>query len=211
MSGVKYVMYGAAPIPLDLLRKPSFRLSTMASTSIFVAQMSSFVALPFLFQHGFGLPAMSVGLAMTAWPLTLALAGPIAGRFADQVDTARLCTLGGIAMAVGLGLAAVWATELVPVLACLMLAGAGFGFVQVPNNRNMLLAVPRARAGAAGGSQGTARLLGQTIGGLAMSIMFALLPDESVPRLGLAFAAGASALSALISLRRAALPYEPTD
>jgi DHA2 family multidrug resistance protein-like MFS transporter len=198
-------------IPLDLLRKPSFRLSTMASTSIFAAQMSSFVALPFLFQHGFELPAMSVGLAMTAWPLTLAFAGPIAGRFADRVDTARLCTLGGIAMAVGLGLAAAWPTELVPVLACLMLAGAGFGFVQVPNNRNMLLAVPRARAGAAGGSQGTARLLGQTIGGLAMSIMFALLPDESVPRLGLAFAAGASALSALISLRRASLPYEPSD
>ena len=156
---------------------------------------------------GSGRKADVVAMGLNA----LAFAGPIAGRFADRVDTARLCTLGGIAMAVGLGLAAAWPTELVPVLACLMLAGAGFGFVQVPNNRNMLLAVPRARAGAAGGSQGTARLLGQTIGGLAMSIMFALLPDESVPRLGLAFAAGASALSALISLRRAALPYEPSD
>lgn len=198
----------APVIPLDLLRRPSFRLSILASVCLFAAQMASFVALPFLFQHGFGMPAMQVGLAMTAWPLTLAVAGPVAGRFADRMATAPLCVFGATVMAVALGVAAFWPAELTLLLGCLTLAGLGFGFVQVPNNRNMLMTVPRARAGAAGGSQGTARLLGQTIGGLVLSIMFALVPDDTVPRLGLAFAACAAALSALTSLVRAFLPAD---
>ncbi|WPZ33668.1 MFS transporter [Thalassobaculum sp. OXR-137] len=190
-------------IPLDLLRRQSFRLSVLASIFLFMAFMASFVSLPFLFQHGFGLPAWETGLAMTAWPLALAVSGPIAGRVSDRVDTAWLCAVGALTMAVGLGIAAAFPIGLAPLLACMALTGLGFGFVQVPNNRNMLMSVPRERAGAAGGSQGTARLLGQTFGGLAVGILFTVLPDDTVPRYGLAIAACAAACSALVSLRRA--------
>ena len=195
-------------IPLDLLRRQSFRLSVLASIFLFMAFMSSFVALPFLFQHGFGLPALETGLAMTAWPLALAVSGPIAGRVADRVGTAWLCAFGALTMAVGLSVAAIWPLGLPPLLACLALTGLGFGFVQVPNNRNMLMSVPRERSGAAGGSQGTARLLGQTFGGLAVGILFTVLPDDTVPRYGLGFAACCACCSALFSLRRALVVRE---
>jgi DHA2 family multidrug resistance protein-like MFS transporter len=67
-------------------------------------------------------------------------------------------------LALGLALAAFWPLHgrpvaLVPFVA---ICGAGFGLFQVSNNRNMFLAAPRARSGAAGGMQATARLSGQT-------------------------------------------------
>ena len=62
-----------------------------------------------------------------------------------------------------------------------MLCGLGFGLFQVPNNRNMFLAAPSARSSAAGGLQATARLAGQTAGGVIMSLIFALAPVNAAP------------------------------
>ncbi len=53
-----------------------------------------------------------------------------------------------------------------------VIAGVGFGLFQTPNNRVLLLTAPKARSGAAGAMQGTARLLGQTFGAISMSIIF---------------------------------------
>ena len=59
-----------------------------------------------------------------------------------------------------------------------VIAGLGFGLFQTPNNRILLLSAPKARSGAAGAMQGTARLLGQTLGGISMSIIFVTLPHS---------------------------------
>ena len=66
-------------IPLDLLRGGTFRFSVIASVCCFAAQMLSYVALPFYLQHGLGQDALTTGLYMTPWPLTVALAGPDLG------------------------------------------------------------------------------------------------------------------------------------
>ncbi|WP_339114933.1 MFS transporter [Thioclava sp. GXIMD2076] len=192
-------------IPLDLLRRPAFRLSIIVSVTIFAGQMAGFVALPFLLMRGFSMSPLEMGLAMSAWPLALATTGAWAGRMADRIDGARLCAIGALVMALGFAIASVWSTSLVPLILGMVISGAAFGFVQVPNNRNMLMTAPRVRAGAAGGCQSTARLLGQTVGGLALSIMFALLPEGEVPQLGLAFAAIAAIAGGLMSLRRSAV------
>lgn len=82
-----------------------------------------------------------------------------------------------------------------------MLCGLGFGIFQTPNNRNMLLSAPRERSGAAGGMQGTARLLGQTAGAVIMGLLFTLAPADMAPRIGLAvssmFALAAGMVSAM--------------
>ena len=59
-------------IPLDLLRSGPFRISVIASVCCFAAQMVSYVALPFYLQHGLGRNALTAGLYMTPWPLTVA-------------------------------------------------------------------------------------------------------------------------------------------
>ena len=88
------------------------------------------------------------------------------------------------------------------------LCGAGFGLFQSPNNRMMLTAAPRARAGAAGGMLGTARLTGQTLGAVGTAILLHLFgnPGEVI---GLWVAAGSAALAAAFSLSRTAVKATP--
>ena len=193
-------------IPFDLLRAPSFRLSVVASIFCFSAQMASFVALPYYLQHGLRLDAFTTGLYITPWPLATALAAPISGRLADRMPTAWLCAAGGACLSLGLGLIALWplGDSLAPLVAFAVLSGLGFGFFQTPNNRNMLLAAPRERSGAAGGMQGMARLVGQTAGAVLMTILFTLVPTALAPRLGLGIGAVLALCAGLVSLTRLA-------
>jgi DHA2 family multidrug resistance protein-like MFS transporter len=182
-------------IPLDLLRAFPFRISVIASVCCFAGQAASMVALPFYLQHQLGQDTFRTGLYMTPWPLTVAVAGPVAGRLANRISTAWLCAVGGMVLAVGLAAACVWPlnNRPLPLVPLMMLCGLGFGMFQVPNNRNMLLAAPRARSGAAGGMQGTARLAGQTAGAVLMTLLFTLTSTAIAPRVGL----GVSAVLAL--------------
>lgn len=195
-------------IPLDLLAAPSFRISVIASVCCFAGQTAALVALPFYLQHGLGQTPFMTGLYMTPWPLTVAVAAPLAGRMANRVSTATLCAIGGACFALGLAAIALTPLEgrlwlLVPFT---MLCGLGFGLFQVPNNRNMLLSAPRARSGAAGGMQGTARLSGQTSGAVIMTLLFSLTASSAGPRIGLALAAALALAAGLVSTLR----LEPT-
>ena len=194
-------------VPLDLLRISTFRTSVAASVCCFSAQAISLVGLPFYLQHGLGLSPVMTGLYMTPWPLAVAVAAPLSGRAADRLPTAWLCAGGGFCFAAGLALAALWPLErtLVPLVVFTIASGLGFGFFQTPNNRNMLLSAPKERSGATGGMQATARLLGQTAGAVAMSLLFSLAPAALAPRIGLGVGAVLAMLAGLVSLLRAGL------
>ena len=191
-------------IPIDLLRSRPFRISVIASVCCFAGQMASYIALPFYLQHNLGQDAFTTGVYMTPWPLVVAIAGPISGRLADRMSNGLLCALGGALLALGLALAATWPAHgaLWPLLLFTMVSGLGFGIFQTPNNRNMLLSAPRERSGATGGMQGTARLLGQTIGSVIMALLFTLTSSEAAPRIGLAVAAILALASGLVSATR---------
>ena len=191
-------------IPIDLLRSRPFRISVIASVCCFAGQMASYIALPFYLQHNLGQDAFTTGVYMTPWPLVVAIAGPISGRLADRMSNGLLCALGGALLALGLALAATWPAHgaLWPLLLFTMVSGLGFGIFQTPNNRNMLLSAPRERSGATGGMQGTARLLGQTIGSVIMALLFTLTSSEAAPRIGLAVAAILALASSLVSATR---------
>jgi MFS transporter, DHA2 family, multidrug resistance protein len=200
-------------IPLDLLRGHSFRISVIASVCCFAGQMASYVALPFYIQHGLGLDAFTTGLYMTPWPLAVALMAPIAGRLADRVSTGWLCVTGSICLAMGLVCAAAWPLQgnALPLLVFMVMGGIGFGFFQTPNNRNMLLSAPRERSGAAGGMQGTARLLGQTIGAVTMTLLFTFTSDAAAPRIGLGVGAVLALVAGLVSVLRVPAPKHVGD
>ncbi|MES2724461.1 MAG: MFS transporter, partial [Pseudomonadota bacterium] len=92
-----------------------------------------------------------------------------------------------------------------------ILCGLGFGLFQTPNNRNMFLAAPAERSGAAGGLQGTARLTGQTAGAVLMTVLFATPSIGAAPPLGLAAAAAFVLLAGLVSLLRVPAPTWPAS
>ena len=192
-------------IPLDLLQTRSFRLSVIASVCCFTGQAAGMLALPFYLQNDLGLPPVAAGLAMSPWPLAVAATSALAGRLSDRFPTAWLCALGGGVLALGLVLSAAWPVRSDPrlLMAFAAVAGVGFGLFQVPNNRNMFMAAPPERSGAAGGLQGTARLTGQTAGAVLMTMLFVVTSMASAPRIGLAIGGGFALLAGVVSLRRA--------
>jgi DHA2 family multidrug resistance protein-like MFS transporter len=202
---VRREMPQAAPlIPLDLLRSVSFRTSVIASVCCFTGATAALVALPFYLQHGLHQDALRTGFYITPWPLTVAISASIAGRVGDRIPSAWLCAFGGTCVAAGLAAAAIWPLhgdpmKLVPMV---VVCGLGFGFFQVPNNKNMLLATPRARSGAAGGLLATARLTGQTAGAVIMTLLFTLVSLDAAPRIGLGIGAALTLVAALVSLLR---------
>ncbi|WGM41110.1 MFS transporter [Caulobacter sp. NIBR1757] len=193
-------------IPLDLLRGAAFRLSVVASVCCFAGQTAGLVALPFLLQHGLNQSPLMAGLYITAWPLSVAVSAVVAGRLADRVPSAGLCAVGGGCLSAGLAGAACWPLDGQParLIPFIVLAGVGFGLFQTPNNRTHFLAAPPGRGGAAGGMQGSARVTGQTIGALAMSLLFALTAAQTAPAIGLGLAAGLALVAGLVSLLRGA-------
>ena len=204
---VRHELPRAAPlIPFDLLRIRLFSLSVATSICSFTAQMVALVALPFEIQR-LGRSPSETGLLMTPWPLAVAFAAPIAGRLADRYPAGILGGVGLVMMSAGLALLAFFpengtATDLIWRMG---LCGLGFGFFQSPNNRALLASVPRSRSGAAGGMQGTARLLGQSIGAAGVAILFRAYSTQGA-NIALLIAAGIALLAAVVSSLRLATP-----
>lgn len=195
-------------IPLDLLRNASFRLSVIASVLCFTGQSAALVALPFHLQHTLGLSPLLTGLALTPWPLAVAVTAPLAGKLANRIATRWLCLAGGVVLAIGLMTASLQPvqTGLIGLSVSTLLCGIGFGLFNVPNNRNMFLSAPLERSSAAGGLQGVARLSGQTAGAVMMTLLYRLSAVEGAPRTGLALGAAAALAAGLTSLLRSSAP-----
>lgn len=199
---VRREMPKAVPmVPLDLLRTTAFRISVIASVLCFAGVTLGLLALPFYLQHSLGQTTFATGLYMTPWPLMVAITAPVAGRLANRVSTAWLCAAGGSCLSMGLVAASLWPLQARPLPLALFtaLCGLGFGLFQVPNNRNMFLSAPYERSGAAGGMQATARLVGQTAGGVVVTLLFMKDAVHAMPRICLGIGAVLTLAAALVS------------
>ena len=192
-------------IPIDLLRNRLFGLTVATSVASFTAQMLAFVALPFFFQIVMHRTQVETGLLITAWPLAVGVAAPVAGRLADRYSTGLLGSFGLAMLAVGLSLLAGLSANAASkaILWRMALCGLGFGFFQAPNNRTLLCSAPKARAGAAGGMLASARLTGQTVGATLAAILFGMSSDGPVWSLWLGSVI--AVVGALVSLSRITL------
>lgn len=154
------------------------------------------------------MPPALAGLYMTAWPLSVAAAAFMAERLSSRASTGALCAVGGALLA-----AALFAMAFAPLvhnaqllIASMMAAGVGFGLFQLANNRNMFLAAPITRSGAAGGMQGAARLLGQAGGAALVAQLFVFFPMTSAPQIVMGVAAVFALAASVISLFRSVAP-----
>jgi DHA2 family multidrug resistance protein-like MFS transporter len=191
-------------IPVDLLAERPFRLAVAASVCCFVGQSAGQLAIPFYLQLELSQSALSTGLILALWPASVAVTSPWANRLVVRFGSGALCIAGGSILGLGLLGASFLPARgsLTPLAASAMLCGVGFGLFQVPNNRNLFLAVPAERSAAAGGMQGTARLTGQATGAMLLSLVFASSPGLASPRLALGLAAAFALAAALISAFR---------
>ena len=194
----------AAPmLPVDLLARPMFALSIMTAFASFAAQGLAFVSLPFYFERVLLRDPVETGFLMTAWPVVVAAAAPIAGRLSDRHPPGLLGGVGLAVLALGLAMLATLpanpsATAIVVRMA---VCGAGFGFFQSPNLRAIMTSAPAHRAGGASGMVGLVRLLGQTSGAALVALCFGLEGLQG-PTWALSLAAVFAALASAASFSR---------
>ena len=193
----------APMLPLDLFRRPMFALSSATAICAFTAQSLAYVSLPFYFQDVLGRSQVATGFLMTPWPLTVAVAAPIAGRLADRYPAGILSGIGLAILAIGLGL-----VVLLPahpsdydIVWRMTLCGAGFGFFQSPNGKALIESAPRERTGGASGIMATSRLLGQTTGAALVAVAFGLAGANGTMA-ATVMAAAFSALASMVSMLR---------
>jgi MFS transporter, DHA2 family, multidrug resistance protein len=149
--------------------------------------------LPFYFAVAGGVSQSHIGLLITPWPAVVVFVAPVAGRLSDTYPAGLLGGLGLGVLTAGLllmlGLPA--DPPFVDVMWRMMVCGIGFGFFQSPNNRALISAAPRSRSGVASGMVSTARLTGQTIGGVTVAVIFALTHGDIAGGVGAALTIGA--------------------
>jgi DHA2 family multidrug resistance protein-like MFS transporter len=190
-------------VPFDLLRDRIFALSVATSIASFAAQLLAFVSLPFHFENTLHYNQVQTGLLMTPWPVAVGVLAPISGWLSDRLSTAVLCAIGQVLLAAGLLALAILPPHpaILDIGWRMALCGAGFGVFQAPNNRMMLAAAPRERAGAAGGMLGTARLTGQTMGAVLTAVFLHMFASRG-EIVALYVAAAFAVLGAWFSLMR---------
>ncbi len=189
-------------LPVDLLRIPLFGLSICTSICSFAASMMAMVALPFFLQNRLGFSPVETGLLMTPWPLALMVAAPLSARLLERHPAGLL---GGVGLAIlACGLVALGLLSASPshldIGWRMAVCGFGFGLFQSPNNHTILTSGPAQRSGGASGMLGTARLIGQTSGAIAASMLFSLFPNQG--RVVMYVAAALALTGAAVSMLR---------
>ncbi len=162
-------------ISLDLFRLPRFSVAAQASFSGWIAFSIGVIALPFFLQLDLGLTPLQSGLLMTSWPIANAVVAPITGHWSDRYAVGWIATGGLITFA--LALLALCYAIVHPNIALLfvtgLLAGAGWGIFQTPNNREIMGAGPPEKSGSTGAIFASQRVAGQTLGASLAAILFA--------------------------------------
>lgn len=193
----------APMLPVDLLRRPMFALSTLTAVSAFATQGLAFVSLPFYFEEVLHRNPVDTGFLMTPWPIIVALAAPIAGRLSDRHPPGLLGGVGLAILCAGMVSLALMPADpgALDIGLRMAVCGAGFGFFQSPNLKALMSSAPPERSGGASGVIAIARLIGQTTGAALVALCFGLAGSEG-PLWALALGAGFAGLASLASFAR---------
>lgn len=196
-------------LPVDLLKIPLFAMSVCTSICSFAAQMLAMVSLPFLLQDVLGHDPLQVGLLMAPWPIGVMIAAFVAGRLVEHIHGGLLGSIGMVIFASGLLLLFLLPSDAsdFQILWRMFLCGIGFGTFQTPNNVTIASSSPMERSGAAGGMQGAARVLGQTLGTTGVAIIFRIYAGSPGARISLIAAMGVALTAAIMSGFRLTQPF----
>ena len=160
---------------LRLLRKPTFGGGLLAALAVNGSLFSLLTYLVLYFQQSLGLSASQTGVRFLPLTVAIFIASGIAGRLSEHVPTRALIAPGfaligtGLLLMRGITVGSSW-THL---LAGMIVAGIGAGFVNVPLAATAIGIVEPARAGMASGVNTTFRQVGTATGVAVLGSIFA--------------------------------------
>jgi EmrB/QacA subfamily drug resistance transporter len=156
-----------------LLRVPAFVAGICAALLASVVLFGCLVAVPFFLERSLHVGPGTVGLELSALPVSLAVMAPLGGVMRDRIGPRAPTGAGMLVAAVGMALLSASATRTDLTVVALAVAGAGMGLFVGANNAATMFAAPPQRAGTAGGLLNMARGLGTALGVASASLLLA--------------------------------------
>ena len=153
-------------LPVHLMRKPMLGVGLAVSLISFALANAVLVAAPFYLMTFARINHAALGYVMTAYPILLAVTGPLAGSLSDRCGPKRLIVSGLGAMGAGSLLMALFldSLSLPGIIVVLALFGTGMGLIASPNNSLMMNLTPAAYSGAMGSIIALTRNVGMVLG-----------------------------------------------
>ncbi|MXQ52535.1 MFS transporter [Shimazuella alba] len=151
---------------LKLFRLPAVSYGLMISCGSFVLANIVLVAMPFYLSDIASLSPLTTGYLMIAYPVLLAVVGPLAGRLSDRYGSKPFMVIGLCSMGAGFLGSVLFLPSLsiVGVIIFLALIGLGMGLIASPNNSFIMKQVPVDFVGSIGGMIALTRNLGMVLG-----------------------------------------------
>lgn len=164
---VKWVKKQESPfLPLGVLNHPKVRLGILISLFTFFISFSTQVLIPFYLIQSIDLKPLYAGYVMLAYPICMAIAGPIAGNLSDRHGTEilSLAGLGCMGVSSVLMLITLQMDSFIIAAIVLVMLGIGMGLVTSPNYSLIMNHVPARHLGTIGGMLGLSRNVGMVFG-----------------------------------------------
>jgi len=166
---------------------PILNITIFRNNSIFVfSNLAALINYSATFGVGFflslylqyirGFSPASAGLVLIAQPVIMTAFSPFAGILSDRIEPRIVASIGMALTVTGLFLLSFLnsASNLIFIIACLVILGSGFALFSSPNTNAVMSSVDRKTYGIASAMLGTMRLLGQMFSLGVVTLLFAL-------------------------------------
>jgi EmrB/QacA subfamily drug resistance transporter len=162
-------------IPL-FINNRTFAFSCLAALINYSATFAVAFLLSLYLQYIKGLTPQGAGTVLVFTPIMMAVFSPFAGKLSDKVEPRVISSLGMSLTAIGLMLLILLnnQTELIYIIAVMVIMGLGFALFSSPNMNAIMGSVDKRYYGIASASVGTMRLLGQMLSMGIVTLIFAL-------------------------------------
>ena len=163
-------------LDISVFRVGRFTLAGISMMLFFASSIMVTALGPFYFEGVLGYSPEQVGLIFMVLPAVLVFGAPITGKMYDKTHSRYYSPAGHLIRGVSLFLMAFAFvnTNLVLVLVAFFLMGIGSALFQSPNNTEVMVALPKDKAGIASSMSATLRNLGMALGVSVGTILLTL-------------------------------------
>lgn len=158
-------------IEISMFKNWPLLSGNIAGLFSFMAVFSNNIMLPFYLHNILSLSPTQIGIAITPFPLLLAVTAPISGFLSEKINPAILTTSGLVVTGIGLSYLAMLSTNasIWHVMLGQGIMGIGNGMFQSPNNNSILSSVDKEKVGLVSGMNALVRNVGM-VSGVAMAV-----------------------------------------